>query len=404
MLQTLVKNAAQHTMNLEKASISNLNKALGSLEGSTLKGLDAEKIFRGEDLIEDSAASKLHTVLKEGASKGQYYDEATMQGIVRNIDAGEDAFLGVTPGAMSGSAFLNNIAGQGGAGGQAMAMLGLGVMAGGANTMMGGDFSEGAAVGALGGATVAGVARGLAKSGTNLTDDVLRKAIGDDKFVTKSDGGDVLQYETERVLKSGAEPYKTAKGDPEEFYIRGLDTEGGEAVRSADVANLADVAQRMGMDEKDLALHQFTKTIEVPDPKYPAPLNPNMKDMRPLVQQEAPSGVGIYPKNDLRAFTEQEVTIEPYKPAIISDPITSQQARQKNLDTFRNLNEEELKRANLTSAEQQAMLETDPTQKGNVAMRNRMLTLGGGMLSGVAFTSNKRDYRRGFNKRRGNRI
>ena len=63
MFGRLVKNAAQHTMNLEKASISNLNKALGSLEDSSLGGLGAERIFRGEGLEEGSAAFNLHTVL-----------------------------------------------------------------------------------------------------------------------------------------------------------------------------------------------------------------------------------------------------------------------------------------------------------------------------------------------------
>ena len=43
---------------------------------------------------------------------------------------------------------------------------------------------------------------------------------------------------------------------------------------------------------------------------------------------------------------------------------------------------------------------------GTSAMNTRALTIGGGMLAGVAFTgrSDKRDYRRGFNKHRGNRI
>ena len=48
------------------------------------------------------------------------------------------------------------------------------------------------------------------------------------------------------------------------------------------------------------------------------------------------------------------------------------------------------------------------TQKGpnKIAKHNRAMTIGGGMLAGVAFTgrSDKRDYRRGFNSHRGNRI
>jgi hypothetical protein len=48
----------------------------------------------------------------------------------------------------------------------------------------------------------------------------------------------------------------------------------------------------------------------------------------------------------------------------------------------------------------------NPEKERNVAMNNRLLTLGGGMLAGVAFTgqSDKRNYRRGFNAHRGNRI
>jgi hypothetical protein len=48
------------------------------------------------------------------------------------------------------------------------------------------------------------------------------------------------------------------------------------------------------------------------------------------------------------------------------------------------------------------------TQKGpnKIAKHNRAMTIGGGMLAGVAFTgrSDKRDYRRGFNSHRGNRV
>ena len=48
----------------------------------------------------------------------------------------------------------------------------------------------------------------------------------------------------------------------------------------------------------------------------------------------------------------------------------------------------------------------NPNKEKIVAMNNRALVLGGGMLSGVAFTGNadRRDYRRGFNAHRGNRI
>ena len=397
MFGRLVKNAAQHTMNLEKASISNLNKALGSLEDSSLGGLGAERIFRGEGLEEGSAAFNLHTVLKEGASKGQYYDEATMQGIVRNIDAGDDAFLGVTPGAMSGSAFLNNIAGQGGAGGQAMAMLGLGVMAGGANTMMGGDFSEGAVVGALGGATVAGVARGLAKSGTNLTDDVLKKAVGDDFL--KAGDRKVLQKEVQEELIPGTRVLES--GDKVEFDL--LTIKGEKTIEPKDAIITEAHARAANRPIEELQAVQMGENFYKTDPKTGEYLLDAQGEK--IFDRFEPHRVGLFTKEGSRVeVPRQQAQLAAPKQLELSDQLSAGEARKANLDTFRNLNEEQLKRANLTSAEREAMLETNPTNKGNVAMRNRMLTLGGGMLSGVAFTSNKRDYRRGFNKRRGNRI
>lgn len=389
MINLLFKNAAQHTMNLEKASISNLTKALSDIgEGSLLKGADAEEVFRGVNLVDGSAALQLHNVLKKGASKGQYYDEATMQGIVRNIGAGDDAFLGVTPGAMSGSAFLNNIAGQGSAGGQAMAMLGLGVMAGGANTMMGGDFSEGAVVGALGGATVAGLARGLAKSGTNLTDDVLEKALGK-KFMKEQSGEKVVQEEIAEKLVPGSTKYT----DSDLYFFQGTGQGGKPVTDAKDVVFTTEQKELAQKANIELEVRQQKRAEKFIDPAMP-----NIPQTV-LVNE----GALVIPKGS-RGFTKQQVTLQEFVPELKQASITPQQARQMNLETFETLGDEELKRANLTAAQRDAMLETNPEKKGNVAMRNRMLTLGGGMLSGVAFTSRKRDHRRGFNKRRGNRI
>lgn len=271
MFQNILQQAVKHTAGLEKASIANLGSAMKSMD---LEG-NAGNIFRGIELEENSIGMKMHTALKQGAERGMFYDEDTMKGMLTNLQEGRETFVGLNVGSMSGSNFLNNVAGQGSGLGQATAMIGLGAMAGTANMIAGGDFSEGAVVGALGGATVAGFARSIAKSGNQITDDMLKKTLGDS----------YKKATTEEVGTSAA--------------------------------------------------------VDV---------------------------------------------------------------RKVNMKAFKEASEDQLSKANLTVAQRDAMFETDPSKKTNVAMRNRMLTVGGGMLSGVAFTSNKRDYRRGFNKSRGNRI
>lgn len=60
--------------------------------------------------------------------------------------------------------------------------------------------------------------------------------------------------------------------------------------------------------------------------------------------------------------------------------------------------------SNLETKEAKAFIERKGPNR--VMAHNRSMTIGGGMLAGVAFTgrSDKRDYRRGFNSHRGNRI
>ena len=79
-------------------------------------------------------------------------------------------------------------------------------------------------------------------------------------------------------------------------------------------------------------------------------------------------------------------------------------ARKRNLQAVQNLTDDELKEAGVGMKRMQKMM--DPNKSKNTAINNRMLTMGGAMLSGVAFTgqSDKRNYRRGFNAHRGNRI
>ena len=74
------------------------------------------------------------------------------------------------------------------------------------------------------------------------------------------------------------------------------------------------------------------------------------------------------------------------------------------------IDEAEARRINLKSIDaldtKEAKAFIERKGPNRVMAHNRTMTIGGGMLAGVAFTgrSDKRDYRRGFNSHRGNRI
>jgi hypothetical protein len=77
----------------------------------------------------------------------------------------------------------------------------------------------------------------------------------------------------------------------------------------------------------------------------------------------------------------------------------------KQADTM-NLNNLKSKKENDLGAVQNMAknMLTNPGGAGRLTGQYRNMILGGAALSGVAFTSNKRDYRRGINANKGNRI
>ena len=84
--------------------------------------------------------------------------------------------------------------------------------------------------------------------------------------------------------------------------------------------------------------------------------------------------------------------------------MTGAQARRQNLEAIKGLGDDAEQLKGFGKKKMRDLLNMG--KEKNVAMNNRALVLGGGMLSGVAFTgsADKRDYRRGFNAHRGNRI
>ena len=88
----------------------------------------------------------------------------------------------------------------------------------------------------------------------------------------------------------------------------------------------------------------------------------------------------------------------------ITTEVSGGQARRQNLEAIQRMGDDDERLQGFGKKKMRDLL--NPNKEKNVAMNNRALVLGGGMLSGVAFTGNadRRDYRRGFNAHRGNRI
>lgn len=91
-------------------------------------------------------------------------------------------------------------------------------------------------------------------------------------------------------------------------------------------------------------------------------------------------------------------------PSDVTRTVTGAQARRQNLEAIQGMAADDDRLKGFGKKRMQKLL--DPTKSKNTAVNNRALVLGGSMLSGVAFTgsADKRDYRRGFNAHRGNRI
>ena len=91
-------------------------------------------------------------------------------------------------------------------------------------------------------------------------------------------------------------------------------------------------------------------------------------------------------------------------PNDVTYEVSGGQARRQNLQAIQALGDDAEQLQGFGKKQMRKLL--NPNKEKNVAMNNRALVLGGGMLSGVAFTgtADRRDYRRGFNAHRGNRI
>ena len=254
----------------------------------------------------------------------------------------------------SPNALLRAIGGESGHGfGNAMGIAAVAGLAGGANVAMGGDFAEGAAVGGGVAFGARAIAKGVAGSMGDIEGSMIKSILGDEKPMKK---------------------IMTDTGKAKELVPSG--TRLSEIGKNYDDRLLSDIY------EPDQLI---SKGAEAGATVGAARTNPT---------HHVGGGLGTKTRNTLTEPIMEESEVA----------LTGGAARRQQLETIAGMKDNDERLQGFGKKKMQKLL--NPNKEKNVAMNNRLLTLGGGMLAGVAFTgqSDKRNYRRGFNAHRGNRI
>lgn len=309
---------------------------------ATLQGAGAS-----DDIIEglDAFRNQVKLVQDEG---GQLSEEG-MQAMLRNQGELGNMYGGFSRASASASpnAVLRGLGGEGSRGDAILGIMGAAALAGGANTMMGGDFFEGAAVGGGAAFGMRALAKGVAGSMGDIEQSMVKSILGDD------------------MTSAGTRLGKTVDGS----YSPGTEL---SSIPKGSGLTLDDLGIGRGTSQADLMLDDFTADVM--------------------------SNVGNPTKLKAKAGGSYSNTPE------VTETVSGAQARRENLEAIQNMASDDERLKGFGKKRMQKLL--DPTKSKNTAVNNRALVLGGSMLSGVAFTgsADKRDYRRGFNAHRGNRI
>ena len=303
-----------------------------------------------DDVIEglDAFRNQVKLVQDEG---GQLSEEG-MQAMLRNQGELGNMYGGFSRASASASpnAVLRGLGGEGTGGEAFLGIMGAAALAGGANTMMGGDFFEGAAVGGGAAFGMRALAKGVAGSMGDIEQSMMKNILGDD-IVTP--GSKTVTEIIERDIKSGT--------------------------------RLSEIPE------------QYTGSVKMGE------VNPHLMDydnsaanmsIKEYLKADATRGSVVTSEN---AVARQSRQFE-------MENVSTSQARRMNLETIKCIAADDERLKGFGKKRMQKLL--NPTKSKNTAVNNRALVLGGSMLSGVAFTgsADKRDYRRGFNAHRGNRI
>ncbi|MAH49311.1 hypothetical protein CMI37_26025 [Candidatus Pacearchaeota archaeon] len=308
--------------------------------------------------VEDEAAkglSKFRSAVSKVGDEGGNLSEEGMQAMLKNQGELGDMYGGFSRagGTASSNYLLQGMGGESTAwGGNIMGLAAVAGLAGGANVMMGGDFFEGAAVGGGVAFGIRSVAKGVAGSMGDIESSMIKGILGDEK------------------------------------PMRSITTTAPDITHFAKGTRLRSITPE---HDNRLAKDYFEDSILTS-----AGMNP--KATIGDLKSHAPYATGLKP-----AMTNQPL-ITKGATTTTQEALTGGAARKHQLQTIKDMSADDDRLQGFGKKWAQKRL--DPNKTKNVAMNNRMLTLGGGMLSGIAFTgqSDKRDYRRGFNRQRGNRI
>lgn len=291
----------------------------------------------------------------------------------------EQMFRGVT----GASEYNGNILTQafntsGGLGG--IAAVGGGALVGALGaSATGGDYREGAAVGAFVGLGAAGAGRAIMNNISSVEDNFMNSLL-------KGKTG-VVETEVEKSIESIASARNKTAGEVTfgDLAEEGL---GGKTMREI-----------MGLDDDAIEkMYNQQSGLNVTLDQYKKGFDTTMEDLAGTAAKDADMNLnfrGINP-NDLNYAHTANAKIQ------VPDEPLMNLSRAEKLDAIANLTSQEIKSAGFGAQYKQDVLLGKKDL--NVAQATRIAGFTGAALSGMGFSSKRRDHRRGFNKRRGNRV
>lgn len=331
-----------------------------------------------EDGLDDAQKAMLTHVREQFHKAGTMYSEEAITAMQSNYKATENLFGGLSSATetTSGNLLLQSMQ-EGGLMG-----LGMGALLGaGGAAVTGGDAGEGAMIGGLVGFGAGSIARGLAKSASNIEDSMMRRLLGDnyDKLGKRE------------VITPG-------KVTPEMRL--------NAAKEAAENDNVELVGYELNGEE-------LSKVRNLPaDGNYSTPFNDlyaigkdDLSGAAPVTEgnfssvfksEVVESGVAREKfvnirESELRAAAAKRETVD----------LEPNEARQARLTAISTMTDDQLNKVSGGRAMQKRLTSN---KEDSLLTQSRTLTMAGAFLGGVAFTPKKNDHRRGFNKNRGNRI
>lgn len=385
--------------------------------GKTLEGLvgDTKSPFTAE-----MKASALEHFDHYANSSGGLLTSDALGAIQKDVTAGLKPGQGASMASVNKGNFLTNafnVDAEAGIGGN-LAAMGMGGLLGmGGALATDGDAAHGAFIGSLVGGGIKGIGTGIAK---NLDTKFTRDLLGD-----AADSFSPIAHkpaETKKVA-TGLPPVKGIKysdlfsmdtvkdtpikfgGQPQPHAISKSYGEIAETHPNLTARELFENVERNAKNKTNPIAGMNTpaedamniKISEYPDhakeihPFYADPIR-----IGTVLQDEGKAGAIPF-RPDLPSF-DYNVSQVP----IPGTEVAAQSVRQQQIAAIGNMSDDALKEAGFGASFKKDVMTGD--SGFNIGTATRMSGFAGAALTGMGFSSKKRDHRRGFNKHRGNRV